>query len=75
MPAPAVYIVRISIPVADFRERLGEIDGAVFIRELPPDRVVVRLASRAAAPRLTALAGVDTVTPDNLQHPDPNSPA
>ena len=67
---PAVYIVRISIPVADFRDRLQEIDGARFIRELPPGRVVVSLPTPAAVPRLTALDGVDTVTPDRLQHPD-----
>jgi hypothetical protein len=71
---PNVYIVRISIPVAAFRDRLEDIPGAVFIRELPPARVVVRLSSRAALPRLAAMPGVDTVTADRLQHPDSPGP-
>jgi hypothetical protein len=62
------YIVQISIPVTDFREQLHDIVGAVFIRELPPARVVVTISSDAL-PQLTALEGVTAVVPDRLQHP------
>jgi len=62
-----VYIVRISGTTADFRERLPVIDDAALVRELPPDRVVVTLASSADVPRLTALEGVESVTRDRLE--------
>jgi hypothetical protein len=64
-----VYIVRIAIPVADFRERLRDIDGAVFIRELPPARAVVAIPDDVL-PQLTTLDGVTAITPDHLQHPN-----
>jgi hypothetical protein len=69
-----LYIVRISISAEDLRERLRGIEDARLIRELPPGRVVVALPSRAALPRLLALDGVDTATPDRLEHPDHPSP-
>jgi hypothetical protein len=64
-----VYIVRISISVAELRDRLQAVDGALFVRELPPARVVVALPSRAAAQHLAALDGVTSVIPDRLQRP------
>ena len=62
-----VYIVRISGTTADFLGRLRTIDGATLVRELPPDRVVVTLPSSADVPRLTALEGVESVTPDRRE--------
>jgi hypothetical protein len=65
-----LYIVRISISVEEFTERLRAVEGARLIRELPPRRVVVALPSRAALPRLLALDGVEAATPDRLEHPN-----
>jgi hypothetical protein len=64
-----VYIVRISGPSAAFRSRLSTLDDATFVRDLPPDRVVVTLPSPADVHRLAALEGVESVTPDRLERP------
>jgi hypothetical protein len=64
-----VYIVRIAEPPARFRERLRTVEGATFVRELPPDRVVVTLSSDEAEPRLAALDGVESLTRDRRERP------
>jgi hypothetical protein len=64
-----VYIVRITGPAAAFRSRLSTLDGATFVRRLPPDRVVVTLPSPADVHRLAALDGVESVIPDRLERP------
>ncbi|MFC6082900.1 hypothetical protein [Sphaerisporangium aureirubrum] len=58
------YILTLSVPAADLRVRLAEIPGAVFVRELPPDRVVVVLESPAGRPALSHLPGVAAVQDD-----------
>ncbi|MEO3812818.1 hypothetical protein ABGB17_27775 [Sphaerisporangium sp. B11E5] len=60
----ASYILTLSIPVTDFRARLAEVPGAVFVRELPPSRVVVVLESPSAYPALSHLPGVASVQED-----------
>jgi hypothetical protein len=64
-----LYIVRISISVEEFAERLRAVEGARLIRELPPGRAVVALPARAPLSRLLALDGVEAATPDRLEHP------
>lgn len=57
------------MPVAKFRDRLAAIDGAVFVRELPPERVVVVLpAGKVALRRLKGIDGVDTVVAERVEH-------
>jgi hypothetical protein len=62
-----VYIVRFSGTPAAFRSRLGLVEGATLVRDLPPDRAVVTLPSAADVHRLAALDGVESVTPDRLE--------
>lgn len=64
-----VYIVRISGTAAAFRSLLDGVEGAAFVRDLPPDRVVVTLPSPADVRRLAALDGVESVTRDRLERP------
>lgn len=63
------YIVRISGTAAAFRSLLGSVEGATFVRDLPPDRVVVTLRTPADVRRLAALDGVESVTRDRLERP------
>lgn len=63
------YIVRIELPVEEFRDGLREIPEATLLRELDPGRVVV-IAPPSAVGRLAALPGVREVTPDRLRPMD-----
>lgn len=65
-----VCLVRVSLPIEEFREELQEIPGATLVREFAPGRLVVRLPAEAAVERLAALRGVEAVAPDRLEHPD-----
>jgi hypothetical protein len=64
-----VYIVSIAGTAAELRSSLEAIDGARYIRELPPRRVVVALRAPEDRLRLAGLPGVEAVVPDTLQHP------
>jgi hypothetical protein len=66
----AVYIVTIEVPASRFRAHLESVAGARLIRELPPGRVVVALATPEDLPRLAALPGVTAVYSDRPEHPD-----
>jgi hypothetical protein len=66
----AVYIVTIGVPTSEFSARLESLAGARLIRELPPGRVVVALATHGDLPRLAALPGVTAVLSDKPEHPD-----
>jgi peptidyl-tRNA hydrolase len=70
---PAVYIVTIREPAASFRGSLQALEGARLIRELPPGRVVVLLASPADRPRLAKLPGVEAIVEDRLEHLHPRT--
>ncbi|GAA1262388.1 hypothetical protein GCM10009677_12570 [Sphaerisporangium rubeum] len=65
----ASYIVTLSVPVADFRTRLADVPGAVFVRELPPSRVVVVVPSPSARHGLSRLPGVTAVQEDRPRRP------
>jgi hypothetical protein len=65
----ATYIVTIACEPAALEARLAAVPGARFIRELPPDRVVVALDDAKATARLAALPGVESVVEDRLEHP------
>ncbi|GAA4085255.1 hypothetical protein [Nonomuraea soli] len=57
------YVVRIEVPLEEFRRTLAGLDGAVLHRELSPGRVVV-LGDRPLGTLLPGLAGVVGVTAD-----------
>jgi hypothetical protein len=68
-PQPAdlrPFIVTLSVSVATFRATLtGAVPDARLGSELPHDRVVVILPAKLAG-SLSALPGVNSVTPDEL---------
>jgi hypothetical protein len=64
-----VCIVRISGTAAAFRSLLDGVEGAAFVRDLPPDRVVITLPAPADVARVAALDGVESVTHDQLRRP------
>lgn len=62
------YIVALSVPAEEFRERLAGIPGARLVQELPRGRVVVVLASPEPRGALAALHGVTAVEEDRPEH-------
>jgi hypothetical protein len=65
----AVVIVTLTTDVDEFVRRLGQVDGARLVRELPPGRVVVALRGTGSAADVAALDGVVSVVVDSLEHP------
>ncbi len=70
-----LFVVRLAISAAELAPLLRQVEGAAFVRELPPDRVVVSTTSPDDEARLAALTGVLQVLPDRLERlaPEPES--